>query len=239
MPEAIPRKQQPYSIKWSIWGILFSIAGVATDPQKVQCMKEWPIPTTVKALRGLLDLTGYYKKFIKGYGFISKPLTSLLKKDGFLWNEEAEAAFNRTDQKSLQHILDQRVDSVLQQKWITKVLGLSYEVEYKKGNDNRAAGALSRREHDQTECQNYAISTQLPLWIQELQSSYEEDTLFQPILQVKILDPQSLPEYKYESGILRKGNRLCVGSYGGINDTIIKAMHDSALGGHSGITGTF
>ncbi|KAL0408312.1 UNVERIFIED_CONTAM: hypothetical protein Sradi_1765600 [Sesamum radiatum] len=102
----------------------------------------------------------------------------------------------RTDPKSLKHILDQRVDSILQQKWITKLLGLSYEVQYKKGSDHRAADALSRMEH-------------------------------------------TFPDYNYEKGILRKKGRICVGSHGDIRKKIIKSLHDSTLGGHSGINGTY
>ncbi|KAL0446032.1 UNVERIFIED_CONTAM: hypothetical protein Slati_1731100 [Sesamum latifolium] len=58
--------------------------------------------------------------------------------------------------------------------------------------------------------------------MQELQTSYEGDNLFQSVLQAKILDPQSHPEYKYESGLLRRGNKVSVGSRGGIRERIIK-----------------
>ncbi|CAL2237655.1 unnamed protein product [Prunus armeniaca] len=37
-------------------------AGVAVDPIKVQCIEEWPKPTTIKGLRGFLGLAGYYRK---------------------------------------------------------------------------------------------------------------------------------------------------------------------------------
>ena len=57
-------------------------------------------PNTVKKVRQFLGLSGFYRKFIKDYATIAKPLTNLLKKDEpFIWDMEQEIAFNTLKQK--------------------------------------------------------------------------------------------------------------------------------------------
>ncbi|TYK31571.1 Transposon Tf2-9 polyprotein [Cucumis melo var. makuwa] len=75
---------------------VFSILrGVEVDPEKIKSVADWPKPTTVREVRGFLGLTGYYRRFVQHYGSIAAPLTQLLKKGGFKWNEEAEEAFEK------------------------------------------------------------------------------------------------------------------------------------------------
>jgi len=74
-------------------GHVISEKGVVVDPEKIRSVVEWPIPRNVKGVRGFLGLTGYYRKFIAGYGRIAKPLTELTKKDGFKWDSTALTAF--------------------------------------------------------------------------------------------------------------------------------------------------
>nr|XP_020161515.1 uncharacterized protein LOC109746825 [Aegilops tauschii subsp. strangulata] len=75
-------------------GHVISAQGVSTDPAKITVVQQYPTPTNVKEVRGFLGLSGYYRKFIKHYGIIAKPLTELLKKGmPFVWTSVTEEAF--------------------------------------------------------------------------------------------------------------------------------------------------
>ena len=83
-------------------GHVISAASFAADLKKIHSMEAWPVPANTIALRGLLGLTGYYRKFICGFGNIAAQLTQLLKKYGFCWSKAAENAFHNLKQAMVQ-----------------------------------------------------------------------------------------------------------------------------------------
>jgi hypothetical protein len=66
-------------------GHIVSHQGGKVDPNKIKVMMDWLIPKILKNLRGFLGLTSYYCKFVRHYGRITAPLTTLTKKDAFSW----------------------------------------------------------------------------------------------------------------------------------------------------------
>jgi len=70
------------------------VAGVGTDPSKLDAIARWPTPASIKELRSFLGLAGYYRRFVRHFGLISKPLTQLLKNSSlFILTSDHEAAF--------------------------------------------------------------------------------------------------------------------------------------------------
>lgn len=77
-------------------GHIITPAGIKTNPKKIECVKNFPIPKNTKQIKQFLGLTGYYRKFIKDYSLVAKPMTKYLKKDTKLdiSDPEYEKSFN-------------------------------------------------------------------------------------------------------------------------------------------------
>ncbi|XP_027171840.1 uncharacterized protein LOC113771462 [Coffea eugenioides] len=307
-------------------GHIITSAGVKTDPSKVEAMLSWPTPSCVKALRGFLGLTGYYRRFVKGYGEIAKPLTELLKRDQFAWSTAAETAFQqlklamsaapvlalpdfskpflletdasqkaigavlmqqgrpiayysqvlgqnnqarstyekellslitavhkwkhylmghhfiiKTDHESLKYLLDQKINTSLQQKWLVKLMGMDYEIQYKKGKENVVADALSRRGdlENTAETSVHTITAIKPQWLTMVAESYNSDEMAKEVLLKLAMGADALPDYSYNQGILRFKGRVWIGADSELRQRLVSCFHDSSLGGHSGNLGTY
>nr|GEX99235.1 putative reverse transcriptase domain-containing protein [Tanacetum cinerariifolium] len=74
--------------------------GIHVDPIKIESIKDWESPKTPTEIRQFLGLASYYRRFIKGFSKISKPMTKLTQKSmKFDWDEKEETAFQILKQK--------------------------------------------------------------------------------------------------------------------------------------------
>ncbi|KAL4568635.1 hypothetical protein LXL04_024250 [Taraxacum kok-saghyz] len=302
--------------KLSYLGHEISDKGVAAETSKISAMVDWPTPKNLKGLRGFLELTGYYRKFVRGYADIAKPLTEKLRKDQFGWNDRAEESFKRlkqamttvpilampdfnknfevetdasgyglgavlsqekrpiafysftlgprammksvyekelmaivhavlkwrsylmgrkfivrTDQQSLKYLFEQRLIGSEYQKWISKLVGFDFEIQYRSGASNRVADALSRKEPIKG-----CNIMELGVWEHrdQLKKEMAEDELLRKLRRDLTADPQSHKDFTlFQDNVLFKG-RLMIPASSAVKNSIIHEFHNSPIGGHAG-----
>ena len=103
-----PSKCELFKGRVSYLGHVVSDEGIHTDPAKIEAVKSWPVPKSIKDVRRFLGFTGYYRKFIQGFAAIARPLNDLLvghvtnpkakkksvrKRVPFKWGPEQQSSF--------------------------------------------------------------------------------------------------------------------------------------------------
>ena len=76
-----PKKCHLFRDRVKYVGHVVSVKGVETDPDKIKKVADWPVPTNTAELRTFLGFSGYYRRFVKNFVQITKPLTHLLTGD--------------------------------------------------------------------------------------------------------------------------------------------------------------
>jgi hypothetical protein len=295
-------------------GHIISATGVAIDPDKVFAVETWPLPNSLRALRGFLGLTGYYRKFIAGYGTIAAPLTALLKRESFHWTPEAAEAFTllkqalitapflqmpdftrrfivdcgasgvgfgavlhqgegaiaffsrpvaphhqklpayewelivlvkavrywrpylwgrpftfQTNHYNLKFILDQRLSSIPQHTWVSKLFGYDMTVEYKPGKLNGAADVLSRR--DEVLLNLRSISTPTFALFDTIQAKMGSDLQAVPLRQQLVAGTVKEGWFEVDGLLLLKG-KIFVPDASSMWPLLLASVHEE---GHEGI----
>ncbi|WVZ02752.1 hypothetical protein V8G54_023558 [Vigna mungo] len=138
-----------------------------------------------------------------------------------------------TDQKSLKFLTDQRLLTEEQFKWASKLLGFDFEIRFRPGKDNQVADVLSHRD-----CFK-AISILQPEQWASWEEESQQDAGLMALIQDLLLDPSSHEGYDLRKGRLFYKGKLVSSKNSSTLSTIIKEMHESPTGGHSGYFRTF
>lgn len=86
-------------------GHIVSKDGIHPDPAKLTAVREYPVPTTFKAVRTFLGLSSYYRRFINNYSTIAEPLLALTRQSNsksFSWSEACQQSFDLLRQRLIE-----------------------------------------------------------------------------------------------------------------------------------------
>jgi len=109
----------------------------------------------------------------------------------------------KTDHFSLKFLLGQKITTVFQSKWLPKLMGYDYEIQFRQGKENKAADGLSRLFSAQL--LTIALSTISSTLLDSIKASWTQDPYLQSLIQPH-------PHYTWQQGILYRKGKVMVGN---------------------------
>lgn len=138
----------------------------------------------------------------------------------------------KTDQRSIKYLLEQRLNTPVQQQWLPKLLEFDYEIQYKQGKDNIAADALSRVEG--SEILHMAMTVLQCDLLKQIQDCYADDGTISEIIEKLKKDSKAKKHFSWSQDVLRRKNKIVVPANVPLRNSILDWLHCSSQGGHSG-----
>jgi hypothetical protein len=96
-------KKCEFSIKRTKYlGFIISTNGIEVDPEKVEIIRNWKEPRTVKGIQSFLGFCNFYRRFIQDYGIIARPLIHLTRQNiPFIFDLDCSKAFQELKERLL------------------------------------------------------------------------------------------------------------------------------------------
>nr|KYP46454.1 Transposon Ty3-I Gag-Pol polyprotein [Cajanus cajan] len=179
-----------------------------------------------------LGLTGYYRKFIKGYASIAAPLSNLLKKESFHWTEQTTAAFENLKAAVTKAPVLALPDFSKLFTLETDASGIGIgAVLNKPGKENLAADCLSR---------SFFMAWSEPKLqiVHVLKEALQADLQLQSIKELCLQNKAPDPHYSVHDQLLYWKGRLVIPNSHNLVKQILYEFHTSLLGGHAGMART-
>ncbi|GJR99782.1 putative mitochondrial protein [Tanacetum coccineum] len=180
-------------------------SGVTTNPSKIEAIKNWPVPSTLKQFRGFLGLSRYYSGFIKSYAMLKKAMMEapILRLPDFdqefvietyaygigavlCQNGHPLAYLSKTLSTKHQALSTYEKDFMAVvgksgKGWLPKLLGYDYEIVFKKGVDNAAVDAFSRV-YQGAELLQIVVSSMASDVMEKIKASWQSDDTMQQLV---------------------------------------------------------
>jgi hypothetical protein len=132
----------------------------------------------------------------------------------------------KTDHYSLKHMLDQRLTTIPQHQWVSKLIGYDFRVQYKPGTSNTVAGALSRGDAGE-DGQSTVVSTPVFAVFDELRV---ETATMASLQQLKeVLTGRKGDEWQFVDGLITVHGTVYVAADSPSLPAILTAVHDKTL----------
>ena len=98
-----PEKCTWFREKFNYLGFEISTNTLRIAPQRIEAIRDWPTPKTVKDIRSFLGMTGFSRRFIPNYSAIARPLSEQTGGKTVTWTEECQKAFDLLRQAMMNH----------------------------------------------------------------------------------------------------------------------------------------
>ena len=206
----LPDFSQPFVIECDASGL--GIGAILTQQNQ-------PVAYFSEALKGsALALSTYEKEMLAIIKAIKKWRPYLLGKPFTA----------RTNHKSLKYLLEQRITTPAQTRWLPKLLGYDYKIEYKRGPENQGADSLSRV----VEFQFLSLSMPHADWWSILQKEIQQDSFYEKLIEKST--SQSGHKLLQHDGVWFKRDKVYLSPTSSLIPKILADCHSSSIGGHFG-----